>query len=618
MSVREWIEYDGKNYIIDTTNNVYELIAVSKSLTAEILDAIAVEDIIATDDTTVNHTTVNDTTVENTTVNHTTVNDTPVEHTTPTTKAGKRWTVEDVETLQTMFHNGDTISQIADLLDRSKGGIFSKLQTLELIPKTERMDVYEKKEPKKEKAKVEPIINNKVEVKVEVKKLSPLTETQGEAFSMYLSGKSFCLTGPGGTGKSYIIKHIQEYCKTHNISCATTAMTGVAASLIGGQTLHKWTGLGLMDRRIETMVATVNNNPQVSLRWKSTKVLIVDEVSMMNQEMFELLNVVACKVRGDKTFYGGIQVIFCCDFAQLAPINGSYAFESPLWQKELANSTIYLNHILRQENPEFIQMLTEIRLGTVSETSRKALNSRLNKATDGPIQPTILYPHRKTVEDTNNRKLEELSTPKKLFVSKDSKYEFSSKRTVNATAKDTETLEERCPKKITLCEKAQVMLTVNMDTEKSLVNGSRGVIVGFTGGNPDVLFDSGCKITIAPATFECQTQTCIVRRVQIPLVLAWATTIHKCQGSTLTHAITDLRDAFCNAQGYVTLSRLKSLDGLYLIGIDYSKFKCDPRVKTYYDCLASKKPYTNTKANVYILENYMDEMNTECMLYDSD
>jgi ATP-dependent DNA helicase PIF1 len=602
MSFREWIEYDGKNYIIDTTNNVYELVSVSEILTKEILEAIAVEDTIA-----------NDTTVEDTTVITN-----PDENTTPTTKAGKRWTGEDVETVQMMFHNGDTISQIADVLDRSKGGIFSKLQTLELIPKTERMDVYEKKENKKDKAKPEVKPEQKVEVKVEPKKLLPLTETQQEAFHMYLSGKSFCLTGPGGTGKSYIIKHIQDHCKTNNISCATTAMTGVAASLIGGQTLHKWSGLGLMDRRIETMVGIVNNNPQVSLRWKGTKVLIIDEVSMMNQEMFELLNVVACKVRGNKMFYGGIQVIFCCDFAQLAPINGSYAFESPLWQKELADSTIYLNHILRQDNPEFIKLLGEIRLGIISEASKKALNSRLNKATDGPIQPTILYPHRKTVEDTNNRKLEELTTPKKLFVAKDSKYEFSSKRTVNATAKDTETLEERCPKKITLCEKAQVMLTVNMDTERNLVNGSRGIIVGFTGGNPDVLFDSGSKITIAPATFECQTQTCIIRRVQIPLVLAWATTIHKCQGSTLTHAITDLRDAFCNAQGYVTLSRLKSLDGLYLIGIDYSKFKCDPRVKTYYDCLSNKKPYTNIKGTVYILENYMDEMNTECMLYDSD
>jgi ATP-dependent DNA helicase PIF1 len=232
-----------------------------------------------------------------------------------------------------MFHNGDTISQIADVLDRSKGGIFSKLQTLELIPKTERMDVYEKKENKKDKAKPEVKPEQKVEVKVEPKKLLPLTETQQEAFHMYLSGKSFCLTGPGGTGKSYIIKHIQDHCKTNNISCATTAMTGVAASLIGGQTLHKWSGLGLMDRRIETMVGIVNNNPQVSLRWKGTKVLIIDEVSMMNQEMFELLNVVACKVRGNKMFYGGIQVIFCCDFAQLAPINGSYDFESPLLQK---------------------------------------------------------------------------------------------------------------------------------------------------------------------------------------------------------------------------------------------------------------------------------------------
>ncbi len=604
VGVREWIEYDGKNYIIDDTNNVYELTLVSESLAKDILDAIKDED---------------DTPIPITnTIPQIMVNPSNTHN-----KAGKRWSTEDVDSLRQLYRNGNTISQMASFFDRTKGGIFSKLQSLELIPQTERMEVYEKRENKDKKDVPLPVplaksITETIVTAPKSKSLAPLTSKQKEAFDIFLSGKSFCLTGPGGTGKSHVIKHIQHHCTTNNISCAVTAMTGVAASLIGGQTLHKWSGLGLMDRRVETMVSIINNNPQVLDRWKNTKVLVIDEVSMMNQDMFELLNVVACKIRGNKEFYGGIQVIFCCDFAQLAPINGNYAFESPLWQKELAQHTVYLNHILRQDNPEFIQMLGEIRLGVVSQTSRTALNTRLHKSTEGPIQPTILYPHRKTVEDTNNRKLEELKGEKRLFTARDSKYEFSSKNTVNATAKDTETLEERCPKKITLCEGAQVMLTVNMDTERNLVNGSRGVIVGFTCNNPDVLFDSGHKITISPTTFECQTQTCIIRRVQVPLVLAWATTIHKCQGSTLSHAITDLRDAFCNAQCYVTLSRLKSLDGLYLVGIDYSKIKCDPRVKTYYNCLSNNLPYANTKNSVYILENYMDEINTDCMLSDSD
>ena len=604
MSVREWIEYDGKNYIIDDTNKVYELVAASEEISKDILDAISEDDTP----------TISSNSTESNPIS-TTPSTTDVVNT--NSRSGKRWTSEDVEVLKQLFSNGNKLSQISEVLDRTNGGIFSKLQSLELIHKTERLDSYERSEQKKPSTPLP-----KVEVKetkpIEQKTLAPLTPKQQEAFELFLSGQSFCLTGPGGTGKSHIIKHIVESCKSNNISCAITAMTGVAASLIGGQTLHKWSGLGLMDRRIETMVGMIRNNEQVLERWTTTQVLVIDEVSMMNQEMFELLNVVFCKIRGNKEFYGGVQVIFCCDFAQLAPINGNYAFESPLWQKQLASNTIYLNQILRQDNPEFIQMLGEIRLGIVSETSRTALNMRRNKTAEGPIQPTILYPHRKTVEETNNRKLDELKYEKRLFTAKDTKYEFSSKTTKNATAKDTETLEERSPKKILLCEQAQVMLSVNIDTEKGLVNGSRGVITGFNGGNPEVLFDNGKRLTITPNTFECQTQTCIIRRVQIPLVLAWATTIHKCQGSTLTHAITDLRDAFCNAQAYVTLSRLKSLDGLYLIGIDYSKIKCDSRVKSYYDCLSKNIPYTNTKNCVHILENYLDTVNTECCLYDSD
>ena len=512
-----------------------------------------------------------------------------------------------------MFADGNTISHISAVLERNTGGIFSQLQKLELVSIKARLEtfvntnVYKPAEPKLEKVP---------EKQVE-KKLGPLIGKQMEAFDIFLSGRSFCLTGPGGTGKSYIIKHIQEHCKSNNIPCAITALTGVAASLIGGQTLHKWSGLGLMDKRIDTMLAIIKNTPATLSRWETIKVLVIDEVSMMNQDMFELLNVVACRVRNNKDFYGGIQMIFCCDFAQLAPINGNYSFESPLWLKELAKDTIYLNHILRQDCPEFVKMLGGIRLGIVSEDSKRALNSRLHKKSEGLITPTMLYPHRRTVEDTNVKKLDELKSVKKLFTSKDSKYEFSSKLTVNAIAKDTETLEERCPKKITLCEGAQVMLTVNMDTERGLVNGSRGVIVGFTSGNPDVLFDSGHRLTISPTTFECQTQSSIVRRVQIPLVLAWATTIHKCQGSTLTHAITDLRDIFCSAQGYVTLSRLKSLDGLYLTGIDYSKIKCDARVKLYYDCLSNNKPYTAIKDTIYTV-NQIDPVFSGYMMEDSD
>ena len=370
-----------------------------------------------------------------------------------------------------------------------------------------------------------------------------------------------------------------------------------------------------MKKDIETLVAMIKHCSTTLERWIKTDVLVIDETSMMNQEVFEMLHVIACKVRGNTSFYGGMQVIFCCDFAQLAPIEGNYAFESPLWQQELSSSTVYLSKVLRQDNPSFIQMLSEVRLGKISSKTKTLLNDRIIQPTwtfISLIQPTMLYPHRKTVDDTNNRKLEELSFEKKIFTAKDTKYDSTTKKTYSATPKDMDTIEDRCPKNLSLCEQAQVMLTVNIDTENGLVNGSRGVILGFISGNPEVLFDNGYKMVIVPLSFESQSQTHTTRRLQIPLILAWATTIHKCQGSTLTYAITDLREVFCSAQGYVTLSRLRSLEGLFLIGIDFTKFKCDPRVLTYYECLSEGTSYTACKPTVYTLESEISLL--DCLL----
>jgi ATP-dependent DNA helicase PIF1 len=573
-------------------------------------------------------------------------------------KAGKKWSEEDVHLLKDLHSTDVPLEQISIKLGRNVGGIRAKLDQLGLcvaVDETMGAEIAADLEILTQKYGVEKV--NSVLQKVRLanlkittdpsapstsapgpapststsasgpapstsatptsapkkaEELLPLTKKQAQAFEYFLDRKSFCLTGPGGTGKSYIIKHIRDFCHDNDVPYAITALTGVAASLIGGQTLHTWSGLGLMNKPIDTLVGMIKHNTATLERWNKIEVLVIDETSMMNQEMFELLHVVSCKVRGNKSFYGGIQVIFCCDFAQLAPIQGNYAFESALWQKELSGSTIYLNEVLRQDDPVFIQMLSEIRLGKMTPASKKALNARIKKPTDSAVQPTILYPHRKAVDDTNNLKLEELQFEKRIFTAKDTRYDQETKKTYSATAKDTGAIEERCPKTLALCEEAQVMLTINMDTEQGLVNGARGVVVGFVGGNPEVLFSNGVKTVIAPSSFESQTNKGTVRRMQIPLILAWATTIHKCQGSTLTHAITDLRELFCAAQGYVTLSRLKSLEGLYLIGIDFSKFTCDQRVVKYYECLTESTHYNTTKPSVH---EYTEDISLdECMI----
>jgi ATP-dependent DNA helicase PIF1 len=431
-------------------------------------------------------------------------------------------------------------------------------------------------------------------------RLPGLNAEQERAFDFFKQGKSICLTGAAGTGKSHIIRHITNYCQKEQMVCAVTGLTGVAASLIGGQTIHKFTGLGLIDKDVARSVRTITENTKVKERWLTTEVLIIDEVSMLNQELFEKLNIIAQKVRKCDNFYGGIQMIFCGDFSQLSPIKGGFCFESAVWQAELQDATVYLKQVQRQDNPEFIQILSEIRTGKVTAATKKILSSRiirLDAIDENAIQPTMLYPHRKTGDAVNQDKLATLakSHPLLCFKAKDVKYDFHSKSTIPVAKGDTDGLEERVPVKIELCVNCQVMLTVNLDVDIGLVNGSRGVIRRFEGGFPVVLFDTGVERLISPHVFEADISNARVYRSQVPLVLAWATTIHKCQGATLTQVITDLRDVFCNAQTYVTLSRVRSLEGLYLLGIDFAKIKCDPKVLKYYSCLENSTQYEDTK-----------------------
>ena len=455
--------------------------------------------------------------------------------------------------------------------------------------------------------------------------LEPLNEDQAIAFDLFQTGQSLCITGPAGTGKSHLLKHITKHCMDNGIEFAITAMTGAAASLISGQTLHKWSGLGLIDKSIESCVGMIKGNESVTKRWLSTKVLVIDEISMMWAELFERLDKIAQKARNNTSFYGGIQMIFCGDFAQLPPIGHTdFAFESKVWQENI--TTVYLAQVMRQDQPQFIKMLQEVRLGIVTPETKKLLQSRVVKnieqATthveldDGsmiPIKPTMLYPFRKDVDKINGDELTALKQAGNktiTYTAVDKKYDYKTRTTGPASRDDTSAIEERSPRVIELAVNALVMLTTNIDTEAGLVNGSRGQILEFKDGYPMVQFSNGAFEHIKPVQFESVINSGIVRRTQIPLALAWALTIHKCQGATLDGVVTDLRGAFCDAQSYVTLSRVKSLETLFLLGIDLSKIRCNPKVKEYYDGLEHGETYSKTE--VFAAEEEPDMGN--CMI----
>jgi ATP-dependent DNA helicase PIF1 len=442
--------------------------------------------------------------------------------------------------------------------------------------------------------------------------LNTLNKQQLFCFEDFQSGKNLVITGPGGCGKSYLIRCIRKYCEQEDHAIAVTALTGAAATLVGGQTLHGWAGIGLGEKSAGELHRSICRfKPHIAKRWRETKVLVIDEISMMDAELFNKLHVLAQLLRDNDLFFGGVQTIFCGDFAQLRPIgrNVKYCFESTIWKQYLCSNTHYLTENLRQNDIKFQNLLRRIRLGQVTEEDKQLLNSRLivdeqeadinvdlSDGTKQIIKATLLYPKKADVNRINHNELNRLidsGATKKDFHSIDSAQHKKNRLVASFTSTDCTILDKMCtaPSVLTLAVGAQVMLTKNKDVSQGLVNGSRGVVLGFDrGGLPTVIFDNGIQMAVNTESFDVESGNKILMRKQLPLILAWAITIHKAQGQTLTSAITDLSEAFDGAQIYVTLSRVYDLTGLFIININYNLIKCDPKVLEYYENLASGEP----------------------------
>jgi ATP-dependent DNA helicase PIF1 len=437
-----------------------------------------------------------------------------------------------------------------------------------------------------------------------------LNTDQQHAFELFQTGKSIFITGPGGCGKSYLIEHIRAFCDQKLISVVVTALTGCAASLISGQTLHGWSGIGLGKESAPDIIRYLQRRPQHFRRWKAAQILIIDEISMMSLELFNKLHLIAQGIRRNELFFGGIQLVLCGDFAQLEPIGSEkLCFESKLWQEHIDHNTVYISEIIRQNDPVFQGILLRLRLGELTDQDKKVLNGRLmvdesdaNVAvTDeeqheiGTIKATVLYPLKKDVNRVNDSELQKLleSGPEsRTYKSLDSVTGRKSNQEQQLRAAHVEQLNKctNAPETLVLAIGAQVMLTKNKSLDEGLVNGSRGVVIDINEvGSPIVMFDNGQQVTITPEVFVIESGESVISRRQIPLILAWALTIHKCQGATLTSVITDLSEVFGNAQAYVTLSRVRSLEGLFIVSINYSKIRCNPKVKKYYKDLENQK-----------------------------
>lgn len=412
------------------------------------------------------------------------------------------------------------------------------------------------------------------------------TKEQIQIIQTINSGCNVFVTGPGGTGKSTIIKHLVDTNKQFD-TIGVTAMTGAAAVLINGQTLHSYLGIGLGKDSVDSLVRKIMSRPKTRKVWEETKILVIDEVSMLSAELLTKLNTVAKEIRTNDKPFGGIQLVFAGDFLQLPCIKGVFCFECDDWN-ECAFTTFHLTRILRQHDLRFQECLNNARFGKMTQEDLNYCVSQTNleEMKKMQIKPTKILCHNADVNEINKEKLDKLPKTEVKEYDADIEYNphFYSPFKHKFLFQDITKICNAQPN-LALAIGAQVMLLTNIDTKNGLVNGSRGVITKFTDDElPVVLFRNGRELTIDYHKYEIKDGNFLIAIIhQIPLKLAYAITVHKSQGMTLDCAVINLKGVFEYGQAYVALSRVKDITSLFLMNAVVSSFKAHPKAVNFYN-----------------------------------
>lgn len=420
---------------------------------------------------------------------------------------------------------------------------------------------------------------------------------QTDALRILNAGANVFLTGAPGAGKTYVLNQFVKQARQRGASVAVTASTGIAATHLNGQTIHSWSGVGVAQVMTDTLLKQIKTRRGKRIR--ATDILVIDEISMMHAWLFDMVDQACRVVRRSPEPFGGLQVVMSGDLFQLPPVSNTrrdrelvapppelvamreryakagrnpngFVTESLVWP-ELNPIVCYLTEQHRQDTGQLLDVLTDIRQGTVTDTDRQALDTRIGVEPAGDDVAISLYPNNRQADALNDSKLAQINEPEHRFEAESSGQVSLIKRLKSTML---------APEILSLKIGAAVMALRN-DTNQQYVNGSLGTVVDFVstteGEYPMVDFENGHTVIMQPAAWEMMDGETVLASVkQVPLRCAWAITIHKSQGMTLDRARMDLRRTFAPGMGYVALSRVESMDGLYLDGINERAFLVSP------------------------------------------
>ena len=406
---------------------------------------------------------------------------------------------------------------------------------------------------------------------------------QQTALDVLKLGYNIYLTGPAGSGKTFLLNQYIDYLRKRKVEVAVTASTGIAATHMNGITIHSWSRMGVKSEITDKDIKKLLRNRRIVKRFRNTKVLIIDEISMLHAYQLDNLEKICRALKGQPFLpFGGLQVVLSGDFFQLPPVSkglekAKLVYDSEAWEN-MKIKVCYLDEMKRQKDKDMIKVLNDIRNQEVDDETAKLVLLRENQDVKGDIKPTRIFTHNRDVDSINQEELNKIKEKP-----------FSYTMICSGEKILSDVLKKGClaPEKLIL-KKGAVVMFVKNNFEKGYVNGTTGKIVDFDKETklPIVKTLSGEGILAEPASWEFEEGDQIMASIkQIPLRLAWAITVHKSQGMTLDAAEIDLEKTFEYGMGYVALSRVRSLSSLKLLGINEMAFEVNPDIIEFDECL---------------------------------